>query len=147
MELFFLSFCVPELHAQHKNKYSYTLELLSQHKTSINHVLQSSSLNTKHLINHVLQGPCPNTKHFIHHVLQGLCPTQPTYTYIYIIINWLIPNIQNKSSCSCAVGSLTQYKINHQYSHLDQQAHAYKWQVQNSGYYNFYVRTNFSSFF
>ena len=39
--------------------HSCALELLTKHKLSITHVLQSFSLNTKPLINHVLQGPCP----------------------------------------------------------------------------------------
>ena len=34
-------------------------KLPSQHKSSINQVLQSFPLNTKYLINHVLQIPCP----------------------------------------------------------------------------------------
>ena len=54
--------CSPKLLSQHKYKYSCPLDIISQHKTSINHVLQSSSLNTKHLINHVLQVPCPTHK-------------------------------------------------------------------------------------
>ena len=37
------------------------------------------------------------------------------YMYIYIINNWITPNIQNKSSCSYAMGSSTRYiKIKHQ---------------------------------
>ena len=96
------------------------------------HVFQSFMLNTN-VITHVLESLSLNTKHLIDHVLQVPCPTQPTYIYIYIINNWLMPNKQNKSSCTCAVGSSTQYKIKHQYNHHDQQAHAYKWQVQKFG--------------
>ena len=62
-------------------------------------------------------------KHFINHVLQFPCPTQ-TYIYIYIINNWLTSNIQNKSSCLYAVGSLTQYKIKHHYNYHDQLAYS-----------------------
>ena len=72
--------CVPELYAQHKCKYSCSPEPLTQHKSS--HWSCAS-------------GSTPNTKHFINHVLQGPCPIQPTYIYIYIINNWLTPNIQN----------------------------------------------------
>ena len=72
--------CVPELYAQHKCKYSCAPQPLAQHKTY--HRSCAS-------------GSIPNTKHFINHVLQGPCPIQPTYIYIYIINNWLTPNIQN----------------------------------------------------
>ena len=111
------------------------------------HVLQSLSLNTKHLTDHVFKGSHPTQtfhescasgstpnkniwsimcfrvhtqhKHFINHVLQGPRPTQPSYISICIIKNCLTPNIQNKSSCSYAVGFLAQYKIKHQYNHHD----------------------------
>ena len=54
-------------------------------------------------------------KYFINHVLQVPRPTQLSYISICIINNCLMPNIQNKSSCSYGVGSSTQYiKINYQ---------------------------------
>ena len=87
--------CVLYLYAQHKCKYPCAPKPLAQHKTS--HRSCAS-------------GSVPNTKHFVNHVLQGPRPTQPTYIYIYLINNWLLPNIQSNSSCSYAVGSLTQYK-------------------------------------
>ena len=58
------------------------------------HVFQSLSLNHKTSHQSCDSGSMPNTKHFMNHVLQGPCPTQPTYIYIYIINNWLTPNIQ-----------------------------------------------------
>ena len=102
----------------------------AQHFQLYFHVFQSFMLNRKckysrapksfpqHKTYHrsCASGSTPNTKHFINHVLQGPCPTQN----IYIINNWLTPNIQNKSSCSYALGSSTQYKIKHQYNHHDQ---------------------------
>ena len=45
-----------------QHKHSCAPTLLAQHKHLNNHVLHSSSLNTKHLINHVLQGPHPTHK-------------------------------------------------------------------------------------
>ena len=51
--------------------------------------------NISKLYFHVFQSFMLNTKHFINHVLRGPLPTQETYIYIYIINNWLTPNIQN----------------------------------------------------
>ena len=85
--------CVPKLYAQHKFKYSCAPEPLAQHKT-YHRSCASRSM--------------PNIKHFINHVLQGPRLAMPTYIYIYIIKNWIMPNIKIKSSCSYAVGSLTQ---------------------------------------
>ena len=83
--------CVSELLSQHKYKYSCALDLLAQHKTSITHVLQSSSLNTLHLINHVLQGPCPTHENIYIYAI-GLCPTYQTNQHVHI--QWgLRPNI------------------------------------------------------
>ena len=112
----------------------------AQHFQLYFHVFQSFMLNTNNLIDHVLQGPRPTQK--ISLIMCFMVHAQhKTYTYIYIINNWLMPNIQrksscspntkhiytyiinnsltrniqSKSSCSYAVGSLTQYiKINHQ---------------------------------
>ena len=64
-------------------------------------------------------------KHLISHVLQGPFPTQENID-IYIIFNWITPNISNKSSCSYAVGSLTQFiKIKHQGNIIINGAHTH----------------------
>ena len=87
-----LDSCAPKLLAQHKYKYSFALELLAQKKTSI--FPCSPELLTQHKTSHqsCASGSTPNT------------------TNIYILNNWITPNIQSKSSCSYVVGSLTQYK-------------------------------------
>ena len=84
--------CVPELYAQHKCKYSCAPEPLAQHKTSHRSCASGSMSNTN--ISSIM---CFRV-HAQH----------KTYIYLYIINNWLMPNIQNKSSCSYAVGSSTQ---------------------------------------
>ena len=83
-------------------------ELLAQHKTSIY--------------------PCAPeilAQHKTSHQLCALGSTPNTWKHIYIICNWLIPS--NKSSCSYAVWSLTQYiKIKHQGNIIINGAHAHK---------------------
>ena len=76
--------CVPKLLAQHKYKYSCALELLPQHKILITHVLQSSSLNTKHLINHVLEGPLPTQTSIYISSIIGLHPIYQTNHHVHM---------------------------------------------------------------
>ena len=114
-------------YAQHFHLYFHVFQSFMLDTNVSIHVLQSLSLNTKHLIDHVLQGPFPTQNIslimcFRVHAQQN----QHIYTYISLTIglhpickaNHHVPNI----------------KIKHQYNHHDQQAHAYKWQVQNSEY-------------
>ena len=96
--------CVPKLYAQHKCKFSCAPEPLAQHKTSHRSCTSGSTPNTN-----------------ISSIMCFRVHTQnKTYIYIYIINNWITSNIQKKSSCLDAVGSLTQYKIKHQYNHHGQ---------------------------
>ena len=77
--------CFKASHSTKKFKYSSSPELLAQHKTSH----QSCA-----------SGSTPNTS---------------THTHTHIICNWLMPSILNKSSCSYAMWSSTQYiKLKHQ---------------------------------
>ena len=71
------------------------------------HVLQSLSLNPKHLIDHVLQVPLP-TQNISSIMCFRVHTQQNQHIYTYIIKICLMPNIQSKSSCSYVVGSLTQ---------------------------------------
>ena len=96
--------CVPELYAQHKCNYSCAPEPFTQHKTS--HQLSASGSTANTNISSII---CFRV-HMQH----------TTYIYLYISNNWLTPNIQNKSSCSYEVGSLTQYKIKPLYNHHGQ---------------------------
>ena len=99
--------------------YPNTLELLSQHKTSIYPC--ALELVAQHKTSHQScdSWSMPNTR-----------------KHIYIICNWITPNISNKSSCSYAVGSLTQYiKIKHHGNIIINGAHAHKCYVKNLGYY------------
>ena len=113
--------CVLEIYAQHKCKYSCALYPLAEHKTSHRSRALGSTPNID--ISSIMSFRVhARHKHFINHVLQGPHPTQ-TYIYIYIYISSTIglhPNIQKKSSCLYVVGSLTKYKIKHQYNHHDQ---------------------------
>ena len=45
--------------AQHFQLYFHVFHIFMLNANVSTHVLQSQSLNTKHLIHHVLQGPCP----------------------------------------------------------------------------------------
>ena len=72
--------------------FSCLLELLAQHKTSIYPC--ALELLTQHKTSHQ---PCAS----------GSTPN--TNKHIYIICNWLTPTISNKSSCSYAMWSSTQY--------------------------------------
>ena len=118
--------CVLELHAQQKCLKTHVLQSFLLNINISTHFLQSLFLNTKHQFTHVLESSSLNIKHLINHVLQGPCPTQAGI-YIYIICNWLKPSISNKSSCSYAMWSLTQYiKIKHQGNIIINASHAHK---------------------
>ena len=112
--------CVPELHAQHKCFKTHVLKRFSFNtKHQFIHVLQSSFLLTQHKTSHqsYASGSMSNTSKHIY-----------IYIYIYIICSWITPNISNKSSCSYAVGYLTQYiKIKHQSNIIINGAHAHKY--------------------
>ena len=115
---------------QHFQLYFHVLHRFMLNKNVSTHLLQVLSLNTMASHRSCASGSTPNTN-----ISSIMCfrvhAPHKTYIYIYIINNWLTSNIQNKSSCLYAVGSLTQYKIKHQYNYHDQQAYSYKWQVQN----------------
>ena len=124
-------------------------------QTLITHVLQSSSLNTT-LITQVLQSSSLNTKHYSPMCFRapfstqiitsimcfkvqaqqktshqscalGSTPNTKQTTYIYIINNWITSNMSNKSSCSYAMWSSTEYiKIKHQGNIIINGAHTHK---------------------
>ena len=101
----------------------------AQHFQLYFHVFQSFMLNTN-VSTHVLQSVSLNTKHLINHVLQGRCATQN----ISLIMCFRVHAQHNQhiyTYISSTIGLCPIYKTNHH----GQQAHAYKWQVQNSGYY------------
>ena len=110
--------CVLELYPQHKCKYSCAPEPRAQHKTSHRSCASRSMPNTKNFINHVLQAPHLAQNIYIHIYYQQLAYAQYTKQIIMFI-------------CS----GVFDPKIKHQYNHHDQQAHAYKWEVQNSRHY------------
>ena len=72
-------------------------------------------------------------KYFINHVLQGPCPTKNIYIPIYH--QQLAYAQYTKQIIMFICSGVFDPKIKHQYNHHDQQAHAYKWQVQNLGHY------------
>ena len=66
-------------------------------QTSNTHVLQSSSLNKKHLINYVLQGPQPTHEIIYKTSAIGLCPIYQENRHVHV--QWgLRPNIPIKTS-------------------------------------------------
>ena len=79
-------------YAQHFQLYFHVFHSFTLNTNVSTHVIQSLSLNTKHLIDHVLRGPCPTQNissimcfrvHAQHN--QHIC------IHIYIINNWLTP--------------------------------------------------------
>ena len=109
------------------------VENLSLNTIINTHVLQSFSLNTKHQL--LIFSRAPYSTQTSHQsCASGSTPN--TRKHIYIICNWLTPNITNKSSCSHEELSLTQYiKIVHQHNIIINGAYAHKCSVQNSKYY------------
>ena len=109
--------CYSDLHPQHKlNTYG----------------LQSFSLNTN--IQLLMCSIDPFSTQNISSIMCFRVHAQ--HKHIYIICNWIMPSISNKSSCSYVVWSLTQYiQIKHQGNIIINGAHAHTCQVQNSGYY------------
>ena len=82
--------CVSELLAQHKCKYSCASQILTQHKILITHVLRAPHSTQK--INY----PCALellTQHKKSHQSCASRSTPNTNKHIYIINNWLTPNI------------------------------------------------------
>ena len=65
-------------------------KLLAQHQTLITHVLQSSSLNTKHLINLVLHGPCSTQTSICISSIIGLRPIYKTNHHVHM--QWVLGN-------------------------------------------------------
>ena len=83
-------------YVQHFQLYFHVFHIFMFNTNVSTHVPQSLSLNKNNLIDHALQGPRPTQK-----ISSIMCfkvhTQQKTYTYKYIINNWLTPNIQNKS--------------------------------------------------
>ena len=102
--------CVLELFTQHKGKYSYAPNILTQHKSSITQVLQSSSLNTNHQ-----SLKCSRASHSTQIINHSSVPKISTQhkTYHQSCASGSTPNTNKNIHISSIIGLCPIYKTNH----------------------------------
>ena len=113
--------CDLELHARHKGKYSCAQEFLAQQKSSITHVLQSSSLNTNH--KSLVCSKASSSTQNISSVMCFRVHAQHKQAYIYIYISSIIglrPIYKTNHHVHMKWHLWTNIKIKHQDNHHNQ---------------------------